>query len=659
MTTVRQSTSSSGAARGAGSSKELSAAQRAAVGSDARLVVVQGGPGTGKTEAALARIVRLSTSLRQDAAWLLTLVTSERKAGAFRRRLARALGAAGCREAMIERTVAGVLPAAVVVGRDGDSADPAPAWPEETVRRASTAATQLEPALGLARHQGEATELLLDMMRIVSQKGAERGDAGSDGDWLRRGVALVEESVRFAQIEVVRHLRMLEGTPGWIGDLGRQLRRPADVTPRSRDLRSAVDRALRTAIGDRAALERLRGWVDLAGIDLAEAVRREAVAAAARRRLWEAALALSAELGVPSPEGNGNGGPSGPSLTGGVRHVVVDDAHDLSAEQMLRLRERVAPAALFVTGDQRAAVGRAESDEQFRALLREAGRAVVLLEAPRFGAGLGRFINALGSRLWPASEPGGYAPAVARFDGDRAASLPVELLLVRRRAERRPDGGDHPEPIADARRREAAAVAAGAKRVCGAGGDGHPAVLVQEGCDLGPVAAALDAAGMAGCVDLLTVDESQGLEWSTVLVTGLDDALGGPAPRRAWVDAASGLPVVWPEDDRGRRVWPFSSLLLAQRAAARRDALARRRLFLAAARARTRLVLVGITRDRAAGGESCVTPVEWLRRELGVAELAGAPPICRLGEASVGVRVVESAAAGDVTSITGPQDGAS
>jgi hypothetical protein len=102
------------------------------------------------------------------------------------------------------------------------------------------------------------------------------------------------------------------------------------------------------------------------------------------------------------------------------------------------------------------------------------------------------------------------------------------------------------------------------------------------------------------------------------------------------------LAVVWPEDDGGRRVWPFSSLLLAQRAAAMRDALARRRLFIAAARARMRLVLAGVTRERVAGGESCVAPVEWLRRELGVPELAAAPLTCRMGEATVGVRTVDA-----------------
>jgi hypothetical protein len=100
--------------------------------------------------------------------------------------------------------------------------------------------------------------------------------------------------------------------------------------------------------------------------------------------------------------------------------------------------------------------------------------------------------------------------------------------------------------------------------------------------------------------------------------------------------------VVWPEDDNGRRIWPFSSLLLAQRAARMSDAVARRRLFLAAARARTRLILTGVTRDTAAGGESCVAPIEWLRRQLGVGDLVAAPRACRIGEAGVGVRVANA-----------------
>jgi hypothetical protein len=95
---------------GAGSShEELSAAQRAAVNAEAHLIVVQGGPGTGKTEAALARITRLATSLRQDAAWLLALVTSDAKVQPFRRRLARSLVAAGCAESVVERTTACVV----------------------------------------------------------------------------------------------------------------------------------------------------------------------------------------------------------------------------------------------------------------------------------------------------------------------------------------------------------------------------------------------------------------------------------------------------------------------------------------------------------------------------------------------------------------------
>ena len=290
---------------------------------------------------------------------------------------------------------------------------------------------------------------------------------------------------------------------------------------------------------------------------------------------------------------------------------------------------------------QREAEWRPGGSSQFRTLLGEAGRAVVLLEAPRFGAGIGRFINALGSRLWPASEPGGYAPSIARLETDPAAAAPVELWLVRRRAEARPDGGEHPEPIADARLREARTVAAGVAWARRTGGSGSGVVLVQDPAARETVAQALEAEGARGAVDVGTIEECQGLEWSSVFLSGLDEPLGGPALHRAWVDPESRLAVVWPEDDSGRRIWPFSSLLLAQRAAAMRDALARRRLFIAAARARTRLVLAGVTREHVAGGDSCVAPVEWLRRQLGVTDLGSAPGACRMGEARVGVRVVD------------------
>jgi superfamily I DNA/RNA helicase len=103
MTTAQTQHERRGAPRPAHVHAELSAAQRAAVGADARLVVVQGGPGTGKTEAALARIARLTASQRLDPAWLLALVTSEAKVQPFRLRLARALAAAGRPESAIRR----------------------------------------------------------------------------------------------------------------------------------------------------------------------------------------------------------------------------------------------------------------------------------------------------------------------------------------------------------------------------------------------------------------------------------------------------------------------------------------------------------------------------------------------------------------------------
>jgi hypothetical protein len=362
---------------GAGSSREeLSAAQRAAVNAEAHLIVVQGGPGTGKTEAALARITRLATSLRQDAAWLLALVTSDAKVQPFRRRLARSLVAAGCAESVVERTTACVVSVtalgAASAATNADAPLPASAWPAETLRRATAVGGQLAAALGLARHPDEARDLVLETMRLISRGPEPYGAAGGDGDWLRRGVALVEESVRFAQVESLRHLRMLEGAPGWIGDLGRQLRRAADVAQRSRDLRAAVDRAMRMAASDRSDLERLRALVDVAGIDLAEAARREAVAATARRRLWEAAQTLVRELGAAPQSGADGaraGGGSDIALGAGVRHVVVDDAHDLSGGDMARLRRLLSPASLFVTGDQRAAAWRSGSDAQFRSLL--------------------------------------------------------------------------------------------------------------------------------------------------------------------------------------------------------------------------------------------------------------------------------------------------
>ncbi len=70
-----------------------------------------------------------------------------------------------------------------------------------------------------------------------------------------------------------------------------------------------------------------------------------------------------------------------------------------------------------------------------------------------------------------------------------------------------------------------------------------------------------------------------------------------------------------------------------------RDRAARPYLFLAVTRARTRLVMSGVTHDRVAGGDACVAPVEWLRRELRIEELSAALAHYRFGEADVDVRV--------------------
>jgi hypothetical protein len=559
----------------------------------------------------VARLVRLTASLRQDPAWLLTIVTSEAKAQAFRSRLTRALAVVGYPEAVALRTADCVLPAPALFGASGRSEcgeAPMPRSPAG-LERLTEAATRLAPDLGLAKRPEDARDLIAEAMRR-HLAGAGLSTNG-DGGWLRRGVGLVEESVRVAQVEALRRLRMMEGSSGWPRDLGRQLRRPGDVTLRARELRSALERALRSQAIDRVEVERLRGLVDIAAIDLVEAARREAVAAVARRRLWEAAGALLGEIDVPARDPGKSSSENGRVTVATARHIVVDDAHDLAGGDLECLRAVPEHASLFVTGDQRAAglAGGGRGEAAFRALLGQAGRAVVLLEAPRFGAGLGRFVNALGARLWPASEPGGYAPAIARLDADPSAATAVELWLVRRRTDARADG-EHPEPIEEARRREARAVAAGVRRMLNGGRAADAAVLVRDDRARDVVAEALAAAGVAADAAVIrTVGESHGLEWPTVFVTGLDEAVGGPAPRRAWMDEESGLPVVWPRDENGHRIWPFSSLLLARRAAEARDASARTRLFLAAARARTHLILSGVTRARVAGGDSCAAPI--------------------------------------------------
>ena len=656
MTTTRVQT----AGRPAPAAAELSAAQRAAVVCDARVVVVQGGPGAGKTETAVARAVRLLTQLRQDPAGLLVLAPGESRASAHKVRLARALASVRYPQSSIARATARVLP----VRTPGPESSPLPGTPagrwgceadhargSTLASRVSDAAEALSEALGLAARPDDAQALLLEAMSRLSWGSAQRraGEAASwsEADWFRLGVGFVEETVRFARGEVLRRLRLLRSAPDPVAGLAGQLRRPPDVAARARELRAAVDRACRAGASERFELERLRGWIDVAAIDLVGAARREAVAAAVRCRLFDVArqlLAPDAATGRVPLSADDLALHAADALRGLAHapHLIVDDAHDLTCEVLAQVRAARGGGSLFVTGDQRSASWRNGGRSCFRALLRDAGRAVVLLEAPRFGAGMGRFVNALGTRLWPPSEPGGYAPAISRCDFDRSAAAPVELWLVRRRVAAGADGTEHPEPIADARMREVRAVAAAVARLRAEGPADDVAVLVPDETQRAAVATALDAEGVPrSALPTLTVEEARGLEWSTVFVTGLDVSCGGPAPRRAWLDAETGLPVVWPRDQRGRRVWPFSSLLLAQQAAAARDGTARQHLFLAVARARTRLVLSGVTRDGVAGGDTCVAPVEWLRRQLNIYELRHAASSYRIGEAAVRLRIVE------------------
>ncbi len=622
---------------------ELSQAQKSAVASEARVTVVQGGPGSGKTEAAVARAARLIGSLRQDPMWVMVLVPSEQRAQDFRARLRRLLAATRCPENVVARSAGCVM---ALPSQPGGSDAAGPLAGGSPDARVDSAAAALAPSLGLARREDEARLLLVETARRLAREAA--GASMTEADWLRRGIGFVEESVRLAQGEALRRLRMLAPSPDAIVGLAAELRRPADVSARARDLRSALDRAWRAGILHRPELERVRGFVDVAAIDLAEATRREVLAAVSRRRLHEAASALLAEPGIGADamrRGSAAGPEGGRIILEGVRHVIVDDAHDLPADALGLFHLAGPGTSLFITGDQRSAAWRDGALIRFRTLLRDAGRAVVLLEAPRFGAGIGRFANALGTRLWPATEPGGYAPAISRLDCDPSAAESAELWLVRRGD--RSAGGEsaHAEPIEAARQREARVVAEGVRRLAAESALTATAVVVQHEAARSVFASALRETGVAPeRVQVVTLDEALGLEWPTVFVTGLDEPLGGPAPRRGWIDPETGLPVVWPVDETGRRVWPFSSLLLAQRAALARDAGARQRLFQAVARARTRVILSGATRDRPAGGESCVAPIEWLRRQLGVASLASSPSLHRIGESAVRVTVVDGAA---------------
>jgi hypothetical protein len=596
-------------------------------------VAVQAGPGTGKTHTVLCRAAWLLAERGVSAEHLLIVAPDFRRKGELRNRLAQHLLEAGFSGAAIRdawqrvqepdqlaRQYFGCEPAVVGQRREELSALPADA-------RANLAA--LASALGseqlAERLVGQA------IARLTSRQGPDYayGELNGAGAMARLGVAVVEQAVRDAEARLFRWLRRVRESDGRIGALEEQMARTGDLR--------AVAPQLLSAVAPHAERETLRRLIRIVTLDMRDVARREELAAPARALVYEAAaaaVAAGSAGGAARGIGFGSHGPG--RQPGGRFHVVVDDAHELSRAQAMLLLALARRGSLLACGDHRGATGSAGA-AGLEELLRAAKRSVTYLEAPRFGGLVCGSVNSLGKRLWPSGGDSCFAPLKCRGGSERPGA-PLSVALVRRWTTTDEAGNQHPEPLAGARSREAEVVADLALRLARQRPAASVAVLALTSQGLSVIERALVSRGVApGRVETRTIDAAAGREWDAVIVAQLDDHFGRGEPEL--LDAASGLPLISPSGPGGVRVEPASTEILLNRCAAGFEEAGRRRFFRAVTRARERLALTGLTREVAAGGHAFASPVEWLRRVLGIARLSLADAAPRLDEAPVDVTV--------------------
>ncbi len=628
--------------------------QDAAVRSRDRLIVVSGGPGTGKTETLTSRVVWLTCELNESPSVLLLATATEDDAADLRRRLGGAMRTAGASERLVRCVLATVAPVATVAerlvgvsSRDGDE-EPDPL----TSSIPDAAADEVSAALGAECDRATARSLLAAAVLRLG-RGYGKIEAGPVTElygaaaMMRLGVAAVEEVQRDAEGQIYRRLRGRRSEDDPIGNLGMWLRRPADVRAVLPKLRGAINAATHARTDDASELDRLRGLAQVLGLDMLDVARREGAAAPARALVYRVAARLAASGALARGRGGSPASRAARLLTdpairaavcGGVRHVLVDDAHALAPEHLAMLRALSCNGTLFVSGDPGVAGCDRLRRNAFEELQRSVQRGVLLLAAPRFAPACGRIVNRVGERLWPAGCGAGFAPA-ALSSAQGAPGPALELAVVWRRVATDANGDQHPEPIAQARAREAEMVI---ERACAdrRGGAAACAVLALTEDGVQVLRDALHRRGAeAEGIEVLTIAQARGREWDAVLVAQLDDHYGREfvAPL---LDAGSGLPLVAAVGPDGQPVMPLSTVLLLERAAGERQQAGRRRFFGALTRARERLYLSGVTRDKVAGGSSFTAPMEWLRRVLGVERLHRAPSTVRLGDSEVRVTIV-------------------
>lgn len=615
--------------------------------------MVSGGPGTGKTETLVARAVWLLCERSENPSSLLVVAATEESAAELRRRLAHALVEEGASARLVRRVLAGAAPATAIaerlIGMHG-----APESAEVTIEVPDDALRELCEALGPDSDPADARRLLLEAARRLASSPGVASGAASElygvSAMMRLGVAAVEELRRDAEAQIYRRLRSPRGEDDPLGNLGLWLRRPADVRKNLPNLWGAISASAHPrAAGDSADLERLRALAHVVSMDMTDVARREAMAAPARALVYRLAATLVRNGGSAraieglSPASRAASMPQDPAVRaaacGGLRHVLVDDAQNLAVDQVAMLRSLASHGTLFVVGDPGLASCSRARRSAFEDLLRSVRRGTMLLAAPRYAQDCGRFVNAVGVRLWPASCGAGYAPP--SLTSSRLTDGPaVELALTWRRVDTEDAANQHPEPLADARRREADAVAARLAALLRDEPSASCAILTLAQSGRLEMEAALRRRGIGSAgVDVLTIDRAQSREWDTVVVAQLDDHFGRHGDQ-ALIDPFSGLPLVSPVATNGELVRPVSTVLLLDRAAEEREQGARRRFFRALTRGRRRLVLSGLTRDRMAGGRAFTAPIEWLRRELGVMRLRRAAATCRLDNAEVRVTIV-------------------
>jgi hypothetical protein len=608
--------------------------------------VVVGGPGTGKTSLLLARAAWLLGVRAEAADGLAMLAPGSGQADELRRRLVQHLAEAGLPGVIIREAALCVLtPRELALrvlggGMSGEEAagGPIPPLPAESLMR---------PVIGAIGERSARRAVAEAAARLVRTGGpvcpaASPDPVGGGGaaSWsepamMRLGVAVVQDARHRAARRLLRVLRRLGNGPGELSSLVAQARRTQDVVR----LAPRLAKALAGSNGPQA--QYLAALANLVALDMAEVASREAAAAPARAAIYRAAAAVA-----PCWPGDESGPVAlalkrltqGPELDLNLRHLLVDDVQALGQAEVSLVGLLARRTEVLVCADRRGVIASRSGYQAAMDLLGPLRRATTLKASLRMSVELCGAVNALIASLWPCRRRA-RAPSLRVRRGTRTGACPaVEVTFVRRREPASPGAQAGPESFSEARRREAEVVAQNAARLVADGVD--VAVLAPSADGAAVIRRAIEESGLdPQRVEVTTIDRAMGRQWDAVMLPQLDDQFS--AAEEALVDHVTGLPMVAPAGRGGIRVHPRSTSILKDRAAARAMNAGKRRFYLALTRARTRLLLSGLSREEASGGFRFSAPIEWLRRCLviprlsesrGSALVRGVPVVVRVAE---------------------------